>query len=113
MFYFLFFYYDKINKNQILHDIETNLLPMCFFYNNNKKNITRRTTIWKDRIIVHDIENNPFWCVFLQQQKKWAFNRETATNEQKGRIGKDRTILDIETIFFSTEWYQYYVPFCL
>ena len=48
--------------------------PICFLYvfflQQQQKNITRRTTIWKDRIIVHDIENNPFWCVFLQQQQQ-------------------------------------------
>ena len=51
-------------------------------------------------LILHDIETNQFFvCVLLQIKN--GIKPGTATNEQKGRIWKNRTVLDIETILFS------------
>ena len=37
MFFFFNFYYNKINKNKLLHDIETKLFSICFFFTNKQK----------------------------------------------------------------------------
>ena len=89
------------------------LKPICFlyvfFYNNNKKNITRRTTIWKDRIIVHDIENNPLWCVFLQNKKLHSTRKPLQIN-RKAESGKAEQYLILKPFSFHQPGSRYQLP---
>ena len=83
IFLLLFIFFTLYGTcNMSLHEILYLYLYQSVFYmffTTTTKNITRRTTIWKDRIIVHAIKSNPFFVCILTN-KKMVFNQETATN---------------------------------